>query len=116
MALLSVNTIPEDDVYNQNNNTVAADADSEDEDWFPNDGKEIFVVDNQSGGSIDITIKAQRQCERGTLHDVVITCPDAQVSEIGGIDPEWFNDNDGMCHIGYASTNPTGVNVEVKSV
>jgi hypothetical protein len=81
-------------------------------DTFPNTGKEILVVKNDSASSITVTIDSQAECSFGFDHDPVITVGAGVSREIGPFKPQRYNDADGMVNVSYSAV--TTVTVAVK--
>ena len=51
---------------------------------FTNDNRTWLFVENTSGGPIDVTIAAERECDFGVTHDLVVTVPDGTDGRLVG--------------------------------
>lgn len=54
---------------------------------FPNTGREVFVVNNGSGGSINVTVDSKTPCNQGADHDLVVAVGAGVQKMIGPFDP-----------------------------
>jgi hypothetical protein len=52
-------------------------------DAFVNDGKTLFLADNQDGTDTDITFDSTQLCDQGFDHNIVVTVPPSQLYAIG---------------------------------
>lgn len=84
-------------------------------DSFPNTGNEFLKVANGGGGSITVTIAAQRACSdfgvANAAHDLVVTVTNGQTRDIGPIDPKGYNDANGRAQIAYSGVTSVTVGV-----
>lgn len=82
-------------------------------DSFANTGNEFLKVANGGGGSINVTIAAQRACAdfgvSSTAHDIVVAVPNGQTRDIGPIDPKVFNDTNGRAQVTYSGVTSVTV-------
>lgn len=78
-------------------------------DQFSNDGNTALEVINGGVGSINVTIEAQKLCERGTAHDIVVAVGAGATKHIGPFDPAWFNDVNSMVQITYSGVTDVTV-------
>jgi hypothetical protein len=73
-------------------------------DQFPNTGKEILHVKNDSGGSIYVTITSQKACDQGSTHNLVVAVPAGEERKIGPFPVERFNHADtGRVTVAYSA-------------
>lgn len=79
-------------------------------DTFPYSKRRALRVKNASGGSINVTIVAQRACEQGVLHDKVVAVGAGVEKNIGPI-TDHFKDDGGVVHVTYSAVTTVTVAV-----
>jgi hypothetical protein len=80
-------------------------------DTFPNNGRTILKVSNESGGSITVTISAQVACDQGSLHNITNSIADGETEVMGPFRTDRFNDASGLVHVGYSGASSVTVGV-----
>lgn len=85
---------------------VAADANGH---ILDNDGSLIIDVNNQSGGSINVTIAANYSAGGITLGNLVVAVPSTKRREIGPFPPLVYNDTSGKITITYSAVGSVTV-------
>lgn len=70
---------------------------------FPYAAHRSLHVINGSGGSINVTLLAQKACNQGTLHDRVVAVPASQDRLIGDIGTQYVDAN-GYVHASFSAT------------
>lgn len=82
--------------------TVAADVAGDD---FANNGNTFLLVENGSGGSIDVTIASNfSNPPVGTIADDIVVSVDAGVNAmIGPLPQSGYNDGDGQANVTYSA-------------
>jgi|DEB19_MinimDraft_3_1074340.scaffolds.fasta_scaffold00464_5 hypothetical protein len=84
-------------------------------DVFPNDGKTIFVVNNGSGGSINVTFTAQTTSaekpgmEDITYSDKVVAVANGAIKMIGPFATGTYNNPSGQVAVSYSSATSVTV-------
>ena len=83
-------------------------------DSFANNGSTYFIVNNASGGPIDVTFDSPNACNfgvTGAVHDLVVEdIPTGERWEIGPFDQSRFNDPTTQ-RVGVSYSGVTGVAV-----
>lgn len=69
--------------------------------WAPN---RALRVKNASGGSINVTIAAQKTCNQGVLHDNVVAVAAGAEETIGGLERSQYVDDSGYVHVAYSAS------------
>lgn len=81
---------------------IAFSAAAADGNTFRNDFGAVLRVVNAGAGDIDVTIAAQRNCNHGFRHDLVVTVTNDEVPvEIGPFDNSRFLNRDGLIEATY---------------
>lgn len=79
-------------------------------DTFPYSPQRELRVKNASGGSINVTLVAQKGCEAGTLHDEVVAVANGAEKCIGKVARRFLDDNN-QVHVTYSGTSSVSVAV-----
>jgi len=87
--------------------TPSFDATAAGGDTFVNNGSTFLYVRNSTGGSIDVTVDSQVNCNQGYDHDDVTSVPDGSEEMIGPFAQNRFNDSDGAASVSYSATGAT---------
>lgn len=66
---------------------------------FTNTGRQVLLVKNGSGSSINVTIKGQLQVDGTTVADKVVAIGAGAEKLIGPISPQVYNDSTGSCEV-----------------
>jgi hypothetical protein len=72
-------------------------------DTFVNQGDTYLYIKNESVMSTTVTIKAQKACSHGSLHDITLTIPAESERTIGAFPVDRFNDLDGKVFVKFSS-------------
>lgn len=80
-------------------------------DEFVNSGREFIHVKNGGGGSINVTINSQVNCNQGYDHDAVVAVGASAEKMIGPFPKDRFNDSGGKAQITYSGV--TSVTIAV---
>lgn len=82
-------------------------------DEYLNTGKEMLVVDNASGGSINVTFVAKKGCSNGgVLHDKVVAVAAGAREFLPPVSTEFYNDPDtGRVQVTFSSVVTVTVGV-----
>ncbi len=59
---------------------------------FPNSGKEVLAILNDSGGPVDVTIETTATLDGLVVDDLVVTVPDGQTSLVGPFPPSVYGE------------------------
>lgn len=81
---------------------------------FKNSGKEIVVVKNGGGGSINVTIPTPAQVKGLDIEDKVVAVPAGEERILGRFEPGYYNQSGadaGMCYIQYSGVTSVTVGV-----
>lgn len=71
-------------------------------DQFTNNGKTLLKVVNGSGGSITVTIAAQRSCDQGSTHNIANAVAAGATELMGPFDPARYSDASGFVQVTYS--------------
>lgn len=74
-------------------------------DKFLNTGKEILLVKNGSGGSINVTITTPNTVDGNAIADPVVAVADGVTKEFGPFKRGTYNDTDGYVNVAYSGTS-----------
>lgn len=70
----------------------------------PGDAVDL-VVNNASGGSVNVTITGKTPCNRGVVHDLVVAVAAGTTKVIGPLPANWFADPvSGLATVNYSAT------------
>lgn len=83
-------------------------------DKFPNTGKEVIVVTNGGGGSINVTLVTQKTVDGNAVADPVVAVAAGVTKAIGPFQRDLYNDVDGNVNVNYSGT--TSVTAKVVRV
>lgn len=83
--------------------------------YWPNNGRDILLVTNASGGSIDVTINRYATYDGDTVADRVVAVPDGKTVAIGPFDQSIYNAPSGALEGNtiFAFSDDTGVTFQV---
>jgi hypothetical protein len=76
---------------------------------FANNGDTEARIKNDSDAAIEVTIKSQKNCNRGFHHDEVITIAANSERSIGNLEPAWFNNDQGQVEMTYSTVTEVTV-------
>jgi hypothetical protein len=82
-------------------------------DTFRNNEKTVLVVNNGSAAVITVTIKAQRKCDQGFLHDQAVNVAAGKKLRMGPFPANRFNDQANNAKVEYSAA--AGVTVATVS-
>jgi len=72
-------------------------------DEFVNDGSTFLAVNNASGGSINVTINSQVNCDQGFDHNQVVAVAAGKLILMGPYPMERWNDPDDKVQVSYSA-------------
>lgn len=74
-------------------------------DKYPNSGKEVLLVKNGSGGSINVTIVTPGTADGNAIADLVIAIADGVTKAFGPYKRGTYNDVDGNVNVNYSGVS-----------
>lgn len=80
-------------------------------DTFTNDGNMYLRVKNAHTAAQTVTVKAQKTCNHGTVHDAVVSVATGGESVIGPFPIDRFNNPNGVITVTYGSVTALTVAV-----
>lgn len=83
-------------------------------DTFANTGKEIVLIYNNSGGSINVTLDHQNLATGVVVTDPVVAVGNGVTKAIGPFPPGYYNDGSGLTKVTCSAT--TNVTIKVLKV
>lgn len=104
MATLTVTQIPKTGVE------LALTAAAGGGDEFANDGNTVFIANNGSGGDITLTIVSQATADGLAIADRTVTLTAGDLEAVADLDPDIYNDSDGMVQVTYSGVTSLTVN------
>jgi hypothetical protein len=74
-------------------------------DTFDNDGRTMLHVKNGGGSAVTVTVNAEKPCNQGFLHNVVVSVPAGAERMIGPFDKAFYvNESTGKATVTYSAT------------
>lgn len=83
-------------------------------DQFINTGGTFLFVTNASAAAIDVTIDSIEPCNQGFDHDMTVSVPAGETSQLGPFSYNRFNDSNGHVNVSYSTA--VGLSVAVVKV
>lgn len=78
-------------------------------DKFANTGVEMLLVQNGSGGSINVTVATPQTVDGNAVADKVIAVADGKTALLGPFSKATYNDTDGFVNVTYSGTSSVKV-------